>query len=126
MNQSLPWPDSYASEPFAYLTTIGRVSGKTHRIEIWFAAEAGRVYLLSGGRDRSDWVRNLIANPVVTLEIGGEQRAGVAHVLEDGSAHDQRARELLVTEYQKENELAEWGRNSLGVVVLFGTDQTVG
>ena len=29
-----------------HLTTIGRVSGKPHRIEIWFAHHEGTLYLL--------------------------------------------------------------------------------
>jgi len=32
-----------------YLTTIGRVSGKLHRIEICLAHHEGTLYLLSGG-----------------------------------------------------------------------------
>jgi hypothetical protein len=54
-----PWPTRWAGEPYAYLTTVGRRTGRFHRIEIWFAVQDGRMYLLSGGRERSDWVRNL-------------------------------------------------------------------
>lgn len=123
MSNSSTWPDSFAEETFAYLTTIGRSSGDPHRIEIWFAAENGRVYMLSGGRDRSDWVKNLIENPVVTLEIGNEKRAGVAHILKNRADSDKRARELLVTKYGNDRDLTEWGKNSLGIVISFGTDQ---
>ena len=115
------WQESFDHHPFAWLTTTGRTSGKPHRIEIWFAHEGNRIYLLSGGRDRSDWVRNLIANPVVTFEMGGETFPGVAQVLDSGSSHDQRARELLVAKYQKTDELRAWGRTSLGVVIILGT-----
>lgn len=59
----------WAAEPFACLTAIGRQSGSPHRIEIWFAIENGRVCLLSGGRDRSDWVRNLQANSTLRLSF---------------------------------------------------------
>ncbi len=118
------WQESFDHHPFGYLTTTGRNSGEPHRIEIWFAQENNRVYLLSGGRDRSDWVRNLLANPVVTFELGGETVAGVAQVLAEGSSHDQRARELLVKKYQKKDELIEWGRNSLGVVIMLGRGDT--
>jgi deazaflavin-dependent oxidoreductase (nitroreductase family) len=57
-----------------YLTTTGRRSGRPHRIEIWFLEDAGAVYLFAGGGDRSDWVRNLRANPQVHLELPGRQR----------------------------------------------------
>jgi deazaflavin-dependent oxidoreductase (nitroreductase family) len=72
------WLARWASEPYAYLTTTGRRTGRPHRIEIWFAAQDGRVYLLSGGRERSDWVRNLQANAHVTVELGDETHVGVA------------------------------------------------
>lgn len=115
------WQESHNHHPFAYLTTTGRTTGAPHRIEIWYALEGDKVYVMSGGRDRSDWVKNLMANPVVSIEIGGETLAGVAHVLPEGSAHDQRARQLLVGKYQKKDELQEWGRNSLGVLIMLGT-----
>jgi deazaflavin-dependent oxidoreductase (nitroreductase family) len=113
------WLTRWASEPYAYLTTIGRQSGRPHRIEIWFAAEDGRVYLLSGGRERSDWVRNFQVNERVTVELGNETHAGVARVLQPGTVEDQRARELLVSKYREGNDLDEWGRTALPVVIEF-------
>jgi deazaflavin-dependent oxidoreductase (nitroreductase family) len=103
-----------------YLTTVGRRTGRPHRIEIWFAVHSGRLYLLSGGRDRSDWVRNLQAYPQVTVELGHETHAGVARALEPGTAEDQLARDLLVAKYSgPEDNLEEWGRTSLPVVIAF-------
>jgi deazaflavin-dependent oxidoreductase (nitroreductase family) len=116
------WLARWADEPFAYLTTFGRRTGQPHRIEIWFAAEDGRMFLLSGGRDRSDWVRNLQANPRVVVELGGETRAGAARVLPPNAAEDPRARELLVAKYRKGDDLDEWGRTSLPVVIEFAAD----
>lgn len=126
MSTAPTWPESHADETFAYLTTIGRKSGNPHRIEIWFAVEGGRVYLMSGGRDASDWVKNVLENPVITLEVGEEKRAGVAHVLKAGTTSDARARELLVTKYGNDRDLTEWGKNSLALVVMFGTNQAEG
>jgi len=117
------WPARWVGEPFLYLTTIGRQTGQPHRIEIWFAAHEGRLYLLSGGRERADWVRNLQANPRVTVELGDETHVGVAHVLEAGAADDQLARQLLLTKYaDSEDNLDEWGRTSLPVVIEFPAD----
>ena len=118
------WPERWAGDPIAYLTTIGRRTGRPHRIEIWFAVEDGRVYLLSGGRERADWVRNLQANPRVTVELGGETRGGTARVLAVGTPEDQRARELLVGKYQSGGgNLDDWGRTSLPVVIEFADDK---
>ena len=116
------WLARWASEPYAYLTTTGRRTGRSHRIEIWFAAQDGRVYLLSGGRERSDWVRNLQANAHVTVELGNETHAGVARVLQPGTVEDQRARELLVGKYREGDNLDEWGRTALPVVIEFSAD----
>jgi deazaflavin-dependent oxidoreductase (nitroreductase family) len=118
------WLEEWASEPFAYLTTIGRQTGRPHRIEIWFAVEAGRMYLLSGGRDRSDWVRNLQANSHVNVEVHGQAREGLARVLQAGTDEDRRARGLLVAKYRQGNDLDEWGSTSLAVVIEFKTDDT--
>ncbi|MFN8677776.1 MAG: nitroreductase family deazaflavin-dependent oxidoreductase [Thermomicrobiales bacterium] len=113
------WLARAADEPFAYLTTTGRRTGRPHRIEIWFAVEAGRMYLMAGGRDRSDWVRNLQANPQVTVELGSETHAGAARLLQPGTLEDRRARDLLVGKYQEGSNLDEWRRTSLPVVVEF-------
>ena len=76
--------------------------------------------MLSGGRAGADWVRNLKANPRVTVELGNESHAGVAHILEANTAEDQRARDLLVAKYaDAEDNLEDWGRTSLPVVIEF-------
>ena len=117
------WLARWASEPYAYLTTTGRRTGRPHRIEIWFAGEDGRVCLLAGGRERSDWVRHLQANAHVTVELGGETHVGAARVLEGGTAEDRRARELLVGKYREGGNLDEWGRTALAVVIEFAADE---
>ncbi|HEY7667269.1 MAG TPA: nitroreductase/quinone reductase family protein [Actinomycetota bacterium] len=104
---------------FGYLTTVGRVTGRPHRIEIWFALHDGTVYLLSGGRERSDWVANLLADPRVRFELGGEVRETTARTLEPGTDEDALARRLLVEKYTSRDpdDLGEWGRTSLPVRV---------
>lgn len=109
----------WANEPFAYLTTFGRQSGNPHRIEIWFAVEDDTLYLLSGGRDRSDWVKNLQADPQVTIELGPETLSGVAEVIAPDSPEDANARKLLVQKYRTADELDDWGRTSLPIVIRF-------
>ncbi|HWV25562.1 MAG TPA: nitroreductase/quinone reductase family protein [Thermomicrobiales bacterium] len=113
------WLTQWADEPYAYLTTAGRRSGRLHRIEIWFGVDDGRLYLLSGGRERSDWVRNLQANADVIVELGDESRTGVARIVQADSVEDQRARELLVEKYREGDNLNEWGQTSLPVAIEF-------
>ena len=92
------------------------MSGEPHEIEIWFALSDGVVYMLSGGGDRSDWVRNLRANPAVTIRLGDERRACVARTAMDAD-EEALARRLLVEKYRPRytGELDEWGRTSLPV-----------
>ncbi|HEV8044524.1 MAG TPA: nitroreductase/quinone reductase family protein, partial [Rubrobacter sp.] len=73
-----------AGEDFCYLTTTGRVTGRAHEIEIWFdlGPEGKSLYMLAGGGDRSDWVKNLRRDPRVTVRLGGECFEGRARVVE--------------------------------------------
>ena len=48
---------------FCYLTTTGRVSGRPHTIEIWFAVQGDAIYLMAGSRHRADLVRNIVNVP---------------------------------------------------------------
>jgi len=118
------WLMKSANMPYAYLTTFGRSTGRPHRIEIWFAVDNGRLYLMSGGRDRSDWVRNILVNPQVTTELGEETHPGIARLLEPDTVEDRLARKLLVAKYRQGNNLDEWGRNSLPVVIDFPADDS--
>jgi deazaflavin-dependent oxidoreductase (nitroreductase family) len=70
--------EDLASEDYAYLTTTGRRTAAPHEIEIWFATDGGRIWMISGGRDRSDWVRNLLAVPTARVRIGSETFTVVA------------------------------------------------
>ena len=121
MTEPTDWPGRWAAEPYCYVTTTGRRTGRPHTIEIWFAAHDGRVYMLSGGRDRADWVRNLQADPRVQVRLRGETRAGTARVVRGGTAEDALARRLLVAKYagEEEGSLEDWGRTALPVAVDF-------
>ena len=92
------FPGAFADLECCDITTIGRRSGRPHRIEIWFAVEASRLYLISGNGPGADWFRNLGAEPSVTVELGGEVRRGQARVVTDA---DERRRlgEVLGAKY---------------------------
>jgi deazaflavin-dependent oxidoreductase (nitroreductase family) len=108
----------FADEQFCYLTTRGRVSGRAHRIEIWFAIEAPTLYMLSGGGERSDWVRNLRRDPNVRVELGGVRFAGRARVVTE-PAEQARARTLVHDKYAAgySGDLTRWRRTALPVAV---------
>jgi deazaflavin-dependent oxidoreductase (nitroreductase family) len=106
-----------AGEDFCYLTTTGRLTGRPHTIEIWFALEGQTLYMLSGGRERSDWVKNLQRTPEVTVRIRSEYFEGHARVVEDAE-EDELARQLLVEKYEsRPGSLSNWRRAALPVAV---------
>jgi len=114
--------DDQGAAPFCYLTTTGRVSGRPHTIEIWFALRDRTLYLLSGGGDRSDWVRNLLAHPEVSVRIGRRDApalAARARVVDPSSDEDDLARRLVTGKYQPGygGDLTGWRRSSLPVAV---------
>jgi hypothetical protein len=63
--------DDQGAQPFCYLTTTGRVSGRPHTIELWFALKGPTLYVLSGGGDRSGWRRSALPVAVDLEATGG-------------------------------------------------------
>lgn len=115
MNES----DVLAKEEYCYLTTTGRVSGRPHEIEIWFGLRNDTVYLLSGGGEKSDWVKNLLKDPAVTMRIGKHTFNGTARLVKEKD-EDTLARYLLAEKYQEWEEgkiLSEWARTALPVAI---------
>lgn len=109
----------WEEESFCYLTTTGRRTGRRHTIEIWFGASADTLYMLSGGGSRSDWVRNLQADPSVTVQVGGQTQPGTARIVED-PAEDDFARRLLAAKYQGWRDgkpLSRWASTALPVAI---------
>jgi deazaflavin-dependent oxidoreductase (nitroreductase family) len=101
-------------EPYCYVTTTGRMSGRPREIEIWFALDGATVYLLSGGRDRSDWVKNLKREPRVSVRIAGETFPGAARVVAEPQ-EEARARELVAAKYGRLD--SDWRRSALPVAI---------
>jgi len=106
---------------FAYLTTTGRITGKPHEIEVWFAFEGETAYILAGDRDRADWVRNVMVSRDVVLRIGDRKRATTARVLDPDTDEDALARRLLLEKYtpRDNTDLTDWGRTALPVAVAW-------
>jgi deazaflavin-dependent oxidoreductase (nitroreductase family) len=111
---------------YCYLTTTGRNSGTPHRIEIWFALHGETVYLLSGGVDRSDWVRNLMNSAEVVLELGDRRRTTRARVVEAGTDEDALARRLLFDKYtaRGNSDLREWADTALPIAIDWPIETT--
>ena len=111
-----PYLAALASEDFCYLTTTGRVTGRPHEIEIWFALDGHSLYMLSDS-DRSDWVKNLRKTPEVTVRVAARTLEGNARVVEDAD-EDELARRLLIEKYERNpGSLSNWRRTALPVAV---------
>ncbi len=107
-----------AEEDYCYLTTAGRVSGLPRTIEIWFALRGGTLYMLSGGRGRSNWLKNLRRTPAVEVRIRDRRFSGRARIVAAGE-EDALARRLLLEKYTARSggDLTNWGRTALPVAV---------
>jgi deazaflavin-dependent oxidoreductase (nitroreductase family) len=108
-------------EEYCYLTTTGRKSGNPHEIEIWFGIKGDSLYLLSGGGDASDWVKNLRVNPNVNVRIANRTFKGKAGIVSE--KEELTARYMLAAKYQgwKEGQpLSGWGKTALVVRIKLG------
>jgi deazaflavin-dependent oxidoreductase (nitroreductase family) len=106
----------FEKEDYCYLTTRGRVTGKPHEIEIWFVVHENALYLMSGGGTNSDWVKNLLKEPQVTLRIAGQTFAALASILNDARVEGQ-VRMKMATKYNEieGNEPSHWAQTALVV-----------
>jgi deazaflavin-dependent oxidoreductase (nitroreductase family) len=108
-----------AGEEYCYVITTGRVSGRPHEIEIWFGLNGDTLFLLSGGGDQSDWVKNMLKTPSVTVRIAKHTFTGVARIVKD-EREDKMARYMLAEKYQEweaGKRLSEWARTALPVAI---------
>ena len=107
-----------AKEDFCYVTTTGRVTGKRREIEIWFGNDGDTLYMLSGGRDSSDWVRNIRKTPGVRVRIGTQRFRGTGRIVTEKD-EDALARRLVLEKYapRYSGSLSDWGKNALPVAI---------
>jgi len=112
---------AHADDSVCHLQTTGRRSGRPRTIEIWFATDGARIYLLAGGRERAHWVRNLHVEPRVRVRVGGQTVPGLARIIE-GEARELMARQLVAAKYQAWSEgrpMSSWASGSLPVEIAF-------
>lgn len=111
-------PGELGAQSFCYVTTVGRVTGRPHTIEIWFALHGSTLYLLSGAGWRSDTVRNIEADPAVTVRIGDRTFEARGRVVEDDD-EDRRARDLVFAKYASTygGDLRRWRESAMPVAI---------
>ena len=75
------------------VTTTGRRTGRARTVGLNYARDGDVVYVISGF-GRTDWFRNLVADPRVQVQIGADRWSGEARPVSD-QAEQQRARTLF-------------------------------
>jgi deazaflavin-dependent oxidoreductase (nitroreductase family) len=95
-----------AREPRCRLTHYGRKSGQPHEVTIWFLVDGEAVYLVTADR-RRQWVRNVLAHPVVQLRVCDETFAGEATPV-TGPAEMARVVALLKRKYRLARPYLWW------------------
>ena len=119
MSESSPTlPADAGDQPYCWLTTTGRRSGRARTVELWFALEGTTIYMLAGGRDSADWVRNVQVQPRVRLRLGSTDFEAIARLDVEGSEAEPHVRRLLAAKYQGwqgGRPLTRWAREALPV-----------
>jgi deazaflavin-dependent oxidoreductase (nitroreductase family) len=55
------------------LSVIGRKSGRTISIPVWFVLEGEKLYLLPVQGSDTQWYRNVLKNPQIRVDARGEE-----------------------------------------------------
>jgi deazaflavin-dependent oxidoreductase (nitroreductase family) len=50
----------------------GRKSGRTISIPVWFVLEDGKLYLLPVSGSDTQWYKNVLKNPSIRIDAGGD------------------------------------------------------
>jgi deazaflavin-dependent oxidoreductase (nitroreductase family) len=77
------WKVAPTPKGLALVTTTGRKSGKPRQRAMRAVVDGDRAYAAAILGDRADWVRNVRANPDVTIKLGGKTRRANARALTD-------------------------------------------
>ncbi len=93
-----------ADDRFARLRTRGRRSGELRLVTVGFVAEPDGTILVAAGAPDSAWARNLLADPLVDVTIGGATFAGLAEPLDDRDPRRGRAVRELILRYGTPSE----------------------
>src|ERR1700730_9516209 len=54
------------------ISVTGRKSGRTISIPVWFVLEDGKLYLLPVNGSDTQWYKNVLKNPSIRIDAGGD------------------------------------------------------
>lgn len=109
---------AFARAQVCHLTTTGRVTGRPHTVEIWFALSERTLYFLAGDGRHSDWVRNISRSPDVRVRVGRRTVEGRGRIVTD-AGEEERARRIVYERYAPtySGDLTEWRNEATPVAV---------
>ncbi len=102
---------------FGYVTTTGRRTRRPHEIEIWFVVLDDALFLMAGGGESSDWVKNIRVTPEVAVRIGTTRFEGLGDVAPP-DVDQTSIRRAMAAKYQGWEvgaDLSEWAQTALVV-----------
>jgi len=68
------------------LSVIGRKSGKTISIPVWFVLEGETLYLLPVQGSDTQWYKNVLKNPAIRIDVRGAEAELRAKPITESSA----------------------------------------
>ncbi len=116
--------DGAVDDDFAYLTTTGRVSGRPHRIEIWYERHGDTLWMLAGDGHGSDWVRNLDRDRRCRVALGADGLERSATGRFPGGDEARAARDAVFAKYRQRGhgDLSSWREAALVVAIDLSPD----
>ncbi|MAF08801.1 MAG: nitroreductase family deazaflavin-dependent oxidoreductase [Acidiferrobacteraceae bacterium] len=105
------------------ITTKGRRSGKSRRIEIWYHNIDGRL-LITGMPGRRSWFANMKSNPHITFHLKQSAQADIpadVRIIDD-EAERRKILTVIIAGLDGEHDLEKWVRRSPLVEVLLSQD----
>jgi deazaflavin-dependent oxidoreductase (nitroreductase family) len=76
------------------ITVVGRRSGRTVTLPVWFVSTDDGLLLLPVYGSQTQWYRNLLKNPTITIQAGSQRRTLRARTLRDARAVGKVIREF--------------------------------
>jgi deazaflavin-dependent oxidoreductase (nitroreductase family) len=89
--------EALAGNKMLVLTTWGRKSQSPRHTMLSFVVAGERIYVCSGWGAKSDWYKNILANPEVTLQVGRRVYSARARRVREIDEFQQIAQEMFAT-----------------------------
>lgn len=105
------------------ITTKGRRSGKSRRIEIWYHNVDGRL-LITGMPGRRSWFANMKSNPHITFHLKQSVQADIPAEVRiiDDEAERRRILAAIIARLEGEHDIEKWLEGSPLVEVSLARD----